>query len=141
MSSSPTPAILDKIIGKDIDDDYDAFTPGIDYRAYGASRKAWGSEPMIDFISFDGNRNSFAYSHLYRVAMNPSDAVVIEFTSHTVTITGSKLHDLYLELLRNRVTFVWEADRPTEKLQSSNQESLITKIRINDRNNTNQHKS
>ncbi len=102
------------------------------YRAFGISRKAWGGEPMIDFISSDGNHQCFSYSHIYRIAFDPSDSIKICFTDHQVTIRGEQLHDLYRYLLMHRVVFVADADAATQGLIDSN-EALVTELVFEER--------
>ncbi|MEM9409649.1 MAG: hypothetical protein AAGA30_00960 [Planctomycetota bacterium] len=127
------PPILDKIIGKEpTSEDIDIYEVGSDYNAFGVSRKAWGTEPMIDFITKDGNHHSFAYSHMYFISMDPSSSITIDFTSHSIVVSGTGLREIYRELFRNRVTFIAQADLSTISLSVR---VTVSDVSISDRTN------
>ena len=58
---------------------------------------------------------------------------MIEFSHKIVTIKGDHLFDLYQFILGNRVTFVAEADRATAKLNSQDDEPVISMLSIEER--------
>lgn len=94
----------------------DQYNEGDPYRAIGVSRKAWGGEPMINFIHRTGDHQALAYNHLYRVRFDPSEGITLDFTNHTIAITGRNLSDAYQKLAMQRVIFVAEADAATQRL-------------------------
>lgn len=100
-----------------LDAEQDEYTPDGEYRAFGVLRQNIGAAATIDFISRQGNHQSFAYTHLYQTTFDPSNAIELYFTEHTVAIRGHRLHELYRRLLTHRVTFVCEADSASAQLQ------------------------
>ena len=124
--------LLKEIIGPKGEED-DHFDEDGDCRAFGASRKQWGGDPMVDFITRDGNHQTFNYSHMYRVTFNPSEGLIVEFTNHVVTIVGKQLRDMHRFFTAHRIVFVCEADDATQKLMQTNDEPVVTKLTIEDR--------
>ena len=110
----------------------DVYREGDPYRPIGISRKAFGGEPLIDFISKDGNHRAFAYSHLYDITFDPSTGIELHFSDHTVTLSGRRLAECYGQLLRQRVVFICEADHAASNLADAS-EPVITRIAIADR--------
>jgi hypothetical protein len=84
------------------------------YLAFGVSRKAWGGEPMIDFVFRDGNHHGMSYARLDDMQFNPSRGIVLRFSDTHVTIVGRRLEAGYERLLAHRVVFVAEADHATQ---------------------------
>lgn len=94
----------------------DVFHDGEEYRAFGVSRKAWGGEPLIDFIANNGNHQALPNSDIRRITFNPSEGLLIEFSEFVVVLRGHCLNDIYQKLLMQRVVFVCEADEASRKL-------------------------
>ena len=131
MNPEKPGGILKDIIGAPtVDDEHDVYQEDGTYRAFGITRKAWGGEPMIDFITRDGNHQTLSYSHLYRMTFDPSKSITIEFTNHRVTIEGMQVHDLHRYLSVHRVLFVCEADDATRRLTRSGEDPVITKLAV-----------
>ena len=126
-------SLLKEIIGPK-DDGIDCYDESGDYLAFGVSRKAWGGEPMVDFISRDGNHQTFNYSHMYRVSFDPSKGLTVEFTNHVVMIDGQQLRDMHRFFVSHRVLFVCEADDATVKLSMHKDDAFVSKLEILDRN-------
>jgi hypothetical protein len=105
------------------------FDPKGPYKAVGYCRKAWGGEPMIDFIWRDGNSDAIAYSDIRRIRYNPSIGIVIKTMDCEITIRGERLRDVKGKLLQFRVTFMAEADLATQKLHDA-AEPIIKSIEI-----------
>jgi hypothetical protein len=100
-----------------------------DYKAFGISRQA----VSLNCISRDGNQVGISWSLYSDARYDPAEGVVIEFSHKVVKIQGHNLLSLYQYVLGNRVTFVAEADRPTEKMSSLDSESVVSKLNVNDR--------
>ena len=94
----------------------DVFHDGEQYRAFGISQKAWGGEPLIDFIANNGNHQALPNSDIRRVTLNPSEGLLIEFSEFVVILRSHCLSDMYQRLLMQRVVFVCEADEASRKL-------------------------
>ncbi|APZ93415.1 hypothetical protein [Fuerstiella marisgermanici] len=99
------------------------------YRAIGISRKAWGGEPMINFIMRTGDHQAIAYNHLYRIQFDPSKGITLDFTNHKVVIQGRKLAEAYQKLAMQRVIFIAEADDATGRL-ADDDEPVVTSLQI-----------
>lgn len=129
MARSSSASILDRIgTSTDIDvAEIDQYNPGDAYRAVGFCRKAWGGEPMLDFILCDGNSEAVPYSDIRRIQFNPSTGIVIKTNDVEITILGSGLRECHRKLLQFRVVFMAEADQATRRLHATN-EPLITGI-------------
>lgn len=100
-----------------------------EYKAFGISRKAWGGEPMIDFISRCGNHRGLPYSQIDDIEFDPSIGIVIRYFNHQVTLRGTALFEGYQKLLMHRVVFVSEAGHAVEKLASGH-DAVILELKI-----------
>jgi len=100
-----------------------------DYRAFGITRKTFGSETMLDLVLKTGDHQTFAYTHLYRMAFNPSEGISLYFTDHVIELLGQRLKELYRYFRSHRVTFVCEADSPTVQ-SCTDAEAVISSILI-----------
>ncbi|EMB15079.1 hypothetical protein [Rhodopirellula europaea] len=107
----------------------DSYVEQSKYLAFGISRKAWGGEPMINFISCRGDHHAISYSHLYGVKFNPSLGITIEFSDHVVLVRGRGLASSYEKLVMQRVVFIVEADRSTAALIPDD-EPVVTELLI-----------
>lgn len=119
---------LDRLGGDARHSDVDVFSES-EYRAFGVSRRAWGGEPMIDFIRRDGNRHSLPYARLDEIQFNPSKGIALRFSDYLVTLQGQRLAEGYQQLLAHRVVFVAEAGRADE-MALADQEPVVTKLLI-----------
>lgn len=107
-------------------DVYDAEGP---YQAFGISRRAFGGEPLIDFVSRSGNHHALTYSHLYDITFDPSSGIELQFTDHVVSLKGRCLKEGYGQLLRQRVVWLSEAPATAERSAVPG-EAVITEITI-----------
>ena len=57
----------------------------------------------IDFTLKDGRHKAFAYAHLLWLDFNPSGVIVLNFSTHSVTIKGRNMAGLLERLLRHEV--------------------------------------
>lgn len=110
------------------DADVDEYIPE-DYKAFGISRKAWGGEPMINFISQQGNHTALPYSQIDRIDFNPSTGIHLRYFSWDVTIRGVNLFDGYQKLHMQRVVFVAEAGHARHMLANPT-DPLITDLSV-----------
>lgn len=131
MSQQETASALDRYrLGSESNEcDSDVYDSDAEYRAFGVSRKAWGGEPMLNFIDRRGDHRAIAYSHLYIARYNPSHGIVIEFSDHIVLLRGRRLADGYQKLVAQRVVFVSEADRAAAGLVAPDA-PVITEMRF-----------
>lgn len=133
MARPETNSILERAgLASDASSEVDYFSEDDPYRAIGVSRKAWGGEPMINFISRTGDHQAIAYNHLYRVRFDPSQGITLDFTNHSVVIQGRNLAEAYQKLAMQRVIFVAEADDATGRL-ASDHEPTVTQLRIEEK--------
>lgn len=109
--------------------DADCFSEDGQYRAIGISRKAWGGEPMINFIARTGDHQAIAYNHLYRIQFDPSNGITLDFTNHNIVIQGRNLAEAYQKLVMQRVIFVVEADDATRRLVADG-DPVVTSLQI-----------
>ena len=86
------------------------------YRAFVAMRQAHGRAAMLELVSKTGNRQAFAYSHLYHVEYSDPNEIQLYFTDHRVVISGLRLLDGFRRLVQQRVMRIVEADKPTAQL-------------------------
>ena len=128
MSKPHALGILDRIAptSDSLSDEVEQFDPEGPYKAVGYCRKAWGGEPMIDFIWRDGNSEAIAYCDIRRIRFNPSIGIVIKTIDCEITIRGQRLRDIKGKLLQFRVTFLAEADLATQKLQDASEPIIKT---------------
>ncbi|MCA9178420.1 MAG: hypothetical protein KDB14_28360 [Planctomycetales bacterium] len=120
--------ILDRVGGLDAAE-VDVYREGSPYQPFGISRRAWGGEPFVDFISKTGDHHAIAYTHLYDIAFNPSAGIVLQFSDHFVRIAGIGLADVYAQLLRQRVVFICEADHAAASIAEQGQ-TTVTRLSI-----------
>jgi len=104
------------------------------YRAFIVCRSTRRSE-MLNLRLKNQIQRSFDYSHLYKLNLLPEvKSIVMEFSEHTVTISGLRLENCYQRLWSRRVLQITEADTPTAKLMMhENKEPVVTHITIEDR--------
>lgn len=134
METTRTQGILHEIISpQGPEGELDIYEDNGEYKAFGKTRKPWGGEPMLDFISRDGNHVSFTYSHLYSVSFNPSKGISIEFTNHSVSVEGRGLREIYQYLGMQRIVYIAEADRPTAMQLQSQQVPVVNNLSITER--------
>lgn len=121
------PDILDKYFKQPVDPE--AFDEEIEpHKAYGMLRVGGRQALMLDVRHYNGNRWGFSYAYLMGVEFNPSEGIVLRFTSATVTLTGWKLHPVYDGLLRHAVTYVQEGNQRTD--QPGDAETFIDAITV-----------
>ncbi len=70
------------------------------------------SELMLDFQVEAGMRHGLPYIALIALEFDPSDGIVLHFSSHRVQIFGSRLEPLYKALLLHQVAWVRVAESP-----------------------------
>ena len=100
-----------------------------DYKAFGVSRHA----VSLNCISRTGKQFGIAWSLYSDARCDSEEGLVIEFSHKIVTSKGDHLFDLYQFILANRVTFVAEADRATAKLNSQDDEPVISMLSVEER--------
>lgn len=124
---------LDRLSPRGDSGDADVYSSS-HYLAFGVSRRAWGGEPMIDFVFRDGNHHGMSYAHLDDILFNPSRGIVLRFGEYLVTIAGQRLETGYEKLLAHRVVFVAEADHATQ-LTCEDLTPIVTSVIFESRRN------
>jgi hypothetical protein len=122
-----SPSILDRFNQSESEDA--VYQQDGDYKAFGVSRHA----VSLNCISRTGKQCGVSWSLYSDVTYVPEEGVVVEFSHKVVTIKGEHLLSLYQFILGNRVTFVAEADRATAKLNSQNDEPVVSMLIVEDR--------
>ncbi|MFK7735152.1 MAG: hypothetical protein AB8B50_03935 [Pirellulaceae bacterium] len=101
------------------------------YVAFVKSRQASLRAEMLDLVFKNGNRRSFAYSHLYEVEFEPSDGVIrLSFSEHIVELKGSTMLEGYRRLLLHRIVQVTEGDEPTQLLCAEAKQPYVSEISV-----------
>lgn len=126
MKSEPT-SILERFNNSDPDEA--VYQADGDYKAFGISRQA----VSLNCITRDGNQIGISWSLYSDARYDPAEGIAIEFSHKVVKIQGNNLLQLYQYVLGNRVTFVAEADRATEKLGSQEDEAIVAKLIVENR--------
>ena len=109
-----TTSLVDRLGGST--PEVDVYSEDGPYQAFGISRRAFGGEPLIDFVLRDGNHHALTYGHLYDIIFNPSKGIDLQFTDHVVQLRGRCLQDGYGQLLRQRVVWLREATDAHQRL-------------------------
>lgn len=86
---------------------------------------------MLDLWFANGNHHAFAYIDLRSMKFNPSEGIVLEFATRTVTITGRRLKLVYELLSRHQVRFLREQGESFEAPGSD--KPFIERIVVADR--------
>ena len=110
------------------DDDLDTRTD--DYQAFRVDPQVRPSNALLDFWFANGDQRAISYNHLYDVEFTPPQ-LVLTFSQHQIEIEGEHLLDLYNNLKRHRIVYIWEADH-TEANQASNDEPVVRSIKVRD---------
>jgi hypothetical protein len=83
-----------------------------------------------------GNIHALGYSWLEHAEFDPSEGITLYFVGHMVKVCGSNLHlplrnhiHLFDALLRHRVPWIQEMDRPSASIAGEKQ-PIITKIQL-----------
>lgn len=118
------------VLNKQDEDELDILPD--EYEAYNIERQPRSCFALLDFCLSNGDHQAIAYNHLYDITFNRSEGLVLTFSEHVVQIKGRRLEDLYRQLKRHRVIWVWEAGPQEDKLANA-KDSVITKITITER--------
>lgn len=65
---------------------------------------------MLELRFKTGNATALAYSYLVSVTLDPSQALVMDFSGYEVTLSGQNLRPLFAALVAQRVAVVRETD-------------------------------
>ena len=79
-----------------------------DYQASAPVSANRPPEPMLEFRFKPGNVLALSYPLLISAALNPSTGIVLEFTSHRVTLRGRNLRSVFQAIRTHRVPYVQE---------------------------------
>lgn len=84
----------------------------------------------VCFVLSDKKQQAFNYSYLVSHEYSPDDGtIILHFTAHTVTLTGTNLQGLFDELLQQLPKFIICADERYNHLEE-NDKPVINKINI-----------
>lgn len=121
-----TPKTLSVLPGTQDDGD----TPPKEYKAYGIQTRM--NHALLSFHFSNGDRQSFSYSHLYRVGYHPSEGLTLTFSEHVIDIQGHNLAELPEQLNRPAVPWIWEANEQQQRLAAKD-EAVVTNIHITEK--------
>ena len=65
-------------------------------------------QTMLDLRFVNGDRMAVAYIDLRAMRFNPSEGIVLELATRTVTITGRRLKQVYELLTRHHISYLAE---------------------------------
>jgi len=71
-------------------------------------------EPMVEFRFKSRNAVALSYALLISTTYNPSEGIVLEFTTHRVTVTGRNLMEIQRALREHRLAWVQEFSGPLD---------------------------
>lgn len=85
-------------------------------------------EFMIEFRSKRGDSVTLSYALLISLTFNPSQGIVLEFTTHRVTLTGRNLKKILHALKEHRLAWVQELSGPLDDQPQA--ATVITSIKL-----------
>jgi len=85
---------------------------------------------MVEFRLLGGNAKALAYSYLVALDIDPSDAIRMDFSGYTVTISGRNLRSLFEGLVSQRVAVVREMDPLQAQATAAPGAAIVTGIEI-----------
>jgi len=88
---------------------------------------------MVAFRRRNGDSMAFSYPHLLRLRFNPSRAIVLYFSTHTVWLRGRNLEPLFQRLLSFGVTDIEEVSPRYDIPKEDSNEPVVTQIQIKPR--------
>ena len=98
------------------------------YQAYAVVEEKQGREIMLDIGLKTGDAEAFAYSYLMSLKFIRK-GIVLTFTNAKVSITGRNLGQLYVFLLRHRVTWL-QVGNQAESMEVAEDSPFIESIEI-----------
>jgi hypothetical protein len=108
-----------------------------DLGAFGWLRGVRDRAIMLELRHRDGKVSAFGYAWLERAEFDPSDGITLHFAGRAVKITGRNLNAesrphvrLLAGILRHRVPWIQEADRPTA-LEAPCNAVVIEELNVN----------
>lgn len=84
---------------------------------------------MLDFQSRGGDAIAMAYSYLQTVRFDPSVGLTLSFTTHSVTLMGRNLNELYKALLDQIVRRIEEQGEHDREPDGA---PVVSRIRIDE---------
>lgn len=91
-----------------------------DLQAFGLLRGIRDRAIMLELRHKDGSIDAFPYAWLSKASLDPSEGITLHFGANIVKIGGRNLNAeirpnvrLFAAIVRQRVPYVQEADRPT----------------------------
>lgn len=85
-------------------------------------------EPMVEFRFKSRNAVALSNALLISATYNPSQGIVLEFTTHRVTISGRNLQDIQRALREHRLAWIQEFSGPLDDQPAES--TVITSIKI-----------
>ena len=89
------------------------------------------SQTMLDLWFTSGNHHAFAYIDLRSMRFDPSEGIVLEFATRTVTITGRRLNPIYELLTRHQIKYLREQGESFET--PGDEKPFVERIIVADR--------
>jgi hypothetical protein len=83
-----------------------------DWGAFGWLRGHRERATMLEIRRKDGSIMALGYPWLERAEFDPSQGITLQFTGQTVRLVGRNLNLLFDGVVRHRVPWLQEADRP-----------------------------
>lgn len=85
---------------------------------------------MCEFRLKGGNAVALAYSYLAKAEFDPSRGIVLDFSAHTVTLTGRNLAPVFAGLVAQRVAVVTEMDDLQAEAALGKDATVVTGIDV-----------
>jgi hypothetical protein len=95
------------------------------YKAFGVNKDGLPPQLMVTFRILDGTAMAFPYGYLVNLFFDDQKRVILSFVSHTVTVEGEHLTELFSGLENWGIGFVQELE-PKDKKDGEPFVSTIT---------------
>lgn len=88
---------------------------------------------MLELRLKTGNATALAYSYLVSVTLDPSQAIVMDFSGYEVILSGRNLGPLFAGLVAQRVAVIREIDDLYAEASRGPHEPVVTRITVAER--------
>lgn len=85
---------------------------------------------MVEFRFKNGNAVALAYSYLVKASFDPSAAILLDFSAHTVRLSGKNLAPVFAGLVSQRVAVVTEVDDLQAEAVLGEDATVVTGIEV-----------
>lgn len=98
--------------------------------AYSVLSADRAQKAMCEFRLKSGNAVALAYSYLVKAEFDPSRGIELDFSAHTVTLTGKNLAPVFAGIVAQRVAVVTEVDDLQAEAALGKDATVVTGISV-----------